>query len=272
MILINSQGYNIADVEILTKLIAGESTAIGTKKDYESLRSFAETGSMQVKCTLAYGGNDMVFDGSVDCNLFETGIEFYTTIYPGPTVTGGDPILVGGQLFMDGNDMKCHINVTPVSGGSSGLESRVEAIEDVIPSDATEENKLATMSDIPSGGGEVIFDYTGDGTKTISEVLDMAHAAIVEGNVDLSNGATLQTLLVVSELYYLPSTVNGDYRFSCSESTNNGTGMYKFVIKSSNSTADSHYVAVESGTAEYSTTDMHDITVGSGKKVKLYKH
>lgn len=110
---VESKGYNIAKVVVSQKLTAGESTAIGTKADYDKLRDLvANSGQMRVISTLTVSGNDMDFDGICMANLYESGIEFSTIVWIGDQTT---PKIVGGQLFMEGNSLKCAINYCPVT-------------------------------------------------------------------------------------------------------------------------------------------------------------
>lgn len=109
----SSRGYNVAKIDVSTKLVAGSSVKIGTKDDYDAICAFAETGIMRIKVVIDMGATDANFDGCVVCNACQNGIEFATiTFYDPSSPTGGDPIVVGGQIYMDGNDLKCHVTAT----------------------------------------------------------------------------------------------------------------------------------------------------------------
>lgn len=109
----SSRGYNIAKLDVSTKLVAGSSVKIGTKEDYDAIVAFAETGIMRIKATIDMGATDADYDGCVVCNKCQNGIEFATiTFYYPSSPTGGDPIVVGGQIYMDGTDLKCHLTAT----------------------------------------------------------------------------------------------------------------------------------------------------------------
>lgn len=108
-------GYNVGTLEVSTKLVAGESVTIGTKDDYDTIVAFATTGILKIKAIIDMGETDAEFDGTVVCNKCQNGIEFATiTFYNPPVPTGGSPIIVGGQILMDGTALKCHITATPL--------------------------------------------------------------------------------------------------------------------------------------------------------------
>lgn len=109
-------GYNIAKLDVSTKLVAGESVVIGDANDYDAIKSFSASGIMRIKATIDMGATDAEFDGTVVCNQCPNGIEFATITFYNPSYpTGGDPIIVGGQILMDGDDLKCHITATSIS-------------------------------------------------------------------------------------------------------------------------------------------------------------
>ena len=109
-----SRGYNVVKLDISTKLVAGSTVTIGTQDDYDAIMAFAESGIMRVKCVIDMGATDADFDGCVVCNKCQNGIEFSTiTFYDPSSPTGGSPIIVGGQMLMDGTALKCHVTATP---------------------------------------------------------------------------------------------------------------------------------------------------------------
>lgn len=111
----SSRGYNIAKIDVSTKLVAGSTVTIGNESDFDAICSFAETGILRVKATIDMGATDANFDGCVVCNKCMNGIEFATiTFYDPSSPTGGSPIVVGGQMLMDDNKLKCHITATPL--------------------------------------------------------------------------------------------------------------------------------------------------------------
>lgn len=86
-----------------------------TKSDYDKIVAFAQTGILRVKATVTLSGGDADFDGTVVCNNCPNGIEFSTITFYDPTSpTGGSPIILGGQILMDGTALKCHITATPL--------------------------------------------------------------------------------------------------------------------------------------------------------------
>lgn len=106
---VGSKGYNVAEVLIDTKLVSGEATTIGGLEDYQKLRELAgNSGLMRVKCTLDVSGTDMNFDGTCIANFWDEGIEFSTIVFNGADTSA--PKIVGGQLYMDGANLKCSIN------------------------------------------------------------------------------------------------------------------------------------------------------------------
>ena len=108
-------GYNVGTVEISTKLVAGETVVIGTLDDCLAIKAFADTGILKVKATVDMGAADANFDGVVVCNKCPNGIEFSTITYFSAIPTDSTPIIVGGQMLMDGDDLKCHLVATPIS-------------------------------------------------------------------------------------------------------------------------------------------------------------
>ena len=111
----SSRGYNVAKIDISTKLVAGETVTIGTQDDYDAIVAFSQSGIMRVKATIDMCDTDADFDGCVICNQCPNGIEFATvTFYNPPVPTGGSPIIVGGQILMDGTALKCHVTATTV--------------------------------------------------------------------------------------------------------------------------------------------------------------
>lgn len=106
---VGSKGYNVAEVIVDTTLVSGEATSIGAVQDYEKLRELVDnSGLMRVKCTLDVSGTEMNFDGTCIANLWDEGIEFSTIVFNGADTSV--PKIVGGQLYMDGADLKCSIN------------------------------------------------------------------------------------------------------------------------------------------------------------------
>lgn len=120
---INRGIYNIPVVETGVTLVAGESVTIGTQKDLDKLvRVTSKSGLMRVKSATTVGGSTMNFDGSCVCNFFDGNIEFHTVVYASDSITGGDPIIIGGQLYMDGVNLKCHL--TAVTVGSTNKSKK----------------------------------------------------------------------------------------------------------------------------------------------------
>lgn len=120
---INRGIYNIPVVETGATLVAGESVTIGTQKDLDKLvRLTNKSGLMRVKTATTIGGNTLNFDGTCVCNFFTDNIEFHTIVYASDSITGGDPIIIGGQLYMDGTNLKCHI--TAVTVGSANRSKK----------------------------------------------------------------------------------------------------------------------------------------------------
>ena len=117
---IEAKGYNIAEVETGVTLVAGESVTIGTQKDLDNLVELtSKSGLMRVKTATTIGGNTLHFDGTCVCNFFAGNIEFHTIVYASDSITGGDPIVIGGQLYMDGANLKCHITAVILASNRS---------------------------------------------------------------------------------------------------------------------------------------------------------
>lgn len=122
---INRGGYNVPVVETGVTLVAGESITIGTKKDLDKLvKLTSKSGLMRVKSATTISGDTLNFDGTCVCNFFTGNIEFHTVVYASDSITGGDPIIVGGQLYMDGANLKCHLTAVPVSGAAKAKTSK----------------------------------------------------------------------------------------------------------------------------------------------------
>jgi len=115
MVSINSKGYNLAEVEISTKLVVGASTEIGVASVVDELKTFAEFGLMRIQAQIDMSGVDIDFNGTVACNLCANGFEFHTVTYYSDQVTGGDPIIIGGQVYVDGEAAKVHLTAQVVS-------------------------------------------------------------------------------------------------------------------------------------------------------------
>ena len=113
---IQKKGYNIVEVTTGVRLVVGESTSVGTKQDLEELRGLiANSGLCRVKSTVTRNGDDLEFDGVVACNLCPNGFEFHTITYASNEVTGGSPIIFGGQFYDDNGTVKCHVTAVTVS-------------------------------------------------------------------------------------------------------------------------------------------------------------
>ena len=113
---IQKKGYNIAEVVTGVELVVGESTSVGTKQDLDELRELvANSGLCWVKSTVIRNGDYMNFDGVVACNLCQNGFEFHTITYASNEVTGGSPIIFGGQFYDDNGTVKCHVTAVTVS-------------------------------------------------------------------------------------------------------------------------------------------------------------
>ena len=124
---VEAKGYNVAKVVISPKLTAGSTTNVGNKKEYEKLRDMvASSGLMRVVATLTVGGTDMDFDGICMANLYGSGIEFSTIVWIGDQTT---PKIVGGQLYIESNTLKCAINYCPVTVSNLQAKSSKSKVE-----------------------------------------------------------------------------------------------------------------------------------------------
>ena len=109
--------------------MAGESVTVGTRKDLDKIAELVgNSGLIRVKSIVTVGGSDLNFNGIVTANLFDDSgikcVEFHTVTYASDSITGGSPIIVGGQLYMDGTACKCHITAVPVSGASRSKSAK----------------------------------------------------------------------------------------------------------------------------------------------------
>lgn len=118
-------GYNVPVVVTEVKLIAGESVTLGVQADLDQLvKLTSNSGLMRVKTSTEISGQTMNFDGTCSCNFFDGNIEFHTIVYASDSITGGDPIIVGGQLYMDGTSLKCHLTAVPVASNAKTKTSK----------------------------------------------------------------------------------------------------------------------------------------------------
>lgn len=122
---IEKGGYNVPVVVTGVKLIAGESVTLGTQADLDQLVELtSKSGLMRVKTATEISGQTMNFDGTCSCNFFDGNIEFHTVVYASDSITGGDPIIVGGQLYMEGTALKCHLTAVSVSSAAKTKTSK----------------------------------------------------------------------------------------------------------------------------------------------------
>lgn len=113
---IGSNGYNVAVITVGTKLVVGASTVVDTDlKKIETVKGFADSGIMRIVSKINMSGVDIDFDGTVMCNQCANGIEFSTITFYSDQVTGGDPIIIGGQLYEEDDKVKVHLTATVVS-------------------------------------------------------------------------------------------------------------------------------------------------------------
>lgn len=120
---VESKGYNVAKVVTGKELKTSEDVVIGTLQDYQKLRELvSNSGLMRVVTGLDVSGTKMSFDGTCIANLWSDGIEFSTIVWNGEDDTA--PKIVGGQLYMDDNSLKCAINYYPVGSTSSAKSKK----------------------------------------------------------------------------------------------------------------------------------------------------
>lgn len=116
MLSITSQGYNIGVVSSSVKLVVGASTVVDNDASkIDRLVSFAKTGVLRIKTKIDMSGVDIDFDGAVVANICANGIEFHTITYYADQVTGGDPIIIGGQAYVEDGKIKVHLTAEVVS-------------------------------------------------------------------------------------------------------------------------------------------------------------
>ena len=118
MITISTKGYNIAKVGISETLTLETATKVGKAEDFDKLLMFANNGYIVLRCKFSVNDELIVFDGSVDCNVYDDIIEFSVVTYDGNDPTGGDAMLLGGQLYLDGNDIKIYVTYDEIGGSS----------------------------------------------------------------------------------------------------------------------------------------------------------
>lgn len=104
---ITPNGYNICVVELAGEITPGVETTIGTKAEYERLRSIAEkAGQFIVKCKIV---GSQGFGGSCLANLYPDGIDFGCVCNVGHT-----PTLVVGTIEVVGEACKVTLTVKTV--------------------------------------------------------------------------------------------------------------------------------------------------------------
>lgn len=113
---VESLGYNIPEVTTGKTLVAGQSTAVGSVEQLNELRDMIQNcGLARVITPIMLNDAIWGFNGVVTCNLCQNGFEFHTITYASDEVTGGSPIIVGGQFYNDNGTVKCHITAVVVS-------------------------------------------------------------------------------------------------------------------------------------------------------------
>lgn len=116
MLSITSKGYNIGVVTSSVKLVVGASTVVDNDSSkIDQLVGFAQSGIIRIKTKIDMSGVDIDFDGAVMANICANGIEFHTITYYSDQVTGGDPIIIGGQAYVEDGKIKVHLTAEVIS-------------------------------------------------------------------------------------------------------------------------------------------------------------
>ena len=116
MLSITSKGYNIGVVESSVKLVVGASTVVDNDSSkIDRIVGFAQSGIIRIKSKIDMSGVDIDFDGAVVANICPNGIEFHTVTYYSDQVTGGNPIIIGGQAYVEDGKIKVHLTAAVIS-------------------------------------------------------------------------------------------------------------------------------------------------------------
>ena len=118
MITISTKGYNVAKIGVSETLTLETATKVGKAEDFDKLLMFANNGYIILRCKFSVNNELVVFDGSVDCNVYDDIIEFSVVTYDGNDPSGGDAMLFGGQLYLDGDDIKIYVTYDELGGSS----------------------------------------------------------------------------------------------------------------------------------------------------------
>lgn len=118
MITISTKGYNVAKIGISETLTLETATEVGKAEDFDKLLMFSKNGYLILRCKFNVDDELVVFDGSVDCNVCDDIIEFSVVTYDGNDPDGGDAMLLGGQLYLDGDDIKIYVTYNEIGGSS----------------------------------------------------------------------------------------------------------------------------------------------------------
>lgn len=118
MITISTKGYNVAKIGVSETLALETATKVGKAEDFDKLLMFANNGYIILRCKFSVNDELVVFDGSVDCNVYDDIIEFSVVTYDGNDPNGGDAMLFGGQLYLDGDDIKIYVTYDELGGSS----------------------------------------------------------------------------------------------------------------------------------------------------------
>lgn len=114
MVSVNNKGYNLGEVTVSNTLVVGASTTIGSASEINSLKEFADFGVMRIIANIEMNDQTIAFNGCVVCNNCSNGFEFHTVTYFDDQVTGGSPIIIGGQVYVDGSYTKVHLTAVVV--------------------------------------------------------------------------------------------------------------------------------------------------------------
>ena len=89
MITISTKGYNVAKIGVSETLTLETATKVGKAEDFDKLLMFANNGYIILRCKFSVNNELVVFDGSVDCNVYDDIIEFSVVTYDGNDPSGG---------------------------------------------------------------------------------------------------------------------------------------------------------------------------------------
>lgn len=270
MVSISTKGYNVAKVGVNGVIDVDTLTVVGSKKDYLRIFEFAQTGYLILRCKFKKSGVTLLFDGSVDCVISENESEIFFS-----TITEGDGAYqtLAGKFVLSSDKCKFTISEDELGGGitvdsamsdlsenpvqNKVIKGALDDITELIPSDASTSNKLATKADVDKGYVEV----TADGVKAWSNLFVELYALIDKSKVSVNSVLSLD-----DKIFRVHQIRSSDIFYTRSSASSSSQSIETISIGGSAQTT--YYSAYTTTTPTYSNK-KNDVPT-SGKVVRLY--